>query len=396
MKRDGVRRAGGAALVAALLFLLSIPTGALAQTREDPPLTVESLTCRGNSSTSCEFILGHVYLNPGDPLDEREIREASLRLSWLRNFESVSIYLEKGSHRGRAVVVVEVREANPVNYEAGLGLSSRAGDIGGSAAGRATHYNLFGEGKILDAYVSTFGNVEGNHSRAVGGGVEYIDPHLFGTKRNFMILGMGYWNQRSETQENGDRLDAEVLAFRASYGRRLWSFSYITAGFEARPLTDIFSARQQRDGTIEVLTSRNHGGPMASFGWNSEDDAYFPTQGSRLSFGYLRSFAGKDEYNFSFRKNWRFGGKGTWTFGVSPDGALTASYARPFHLEQHFDNVRRARWYATPFFRPLYIEADGTRISEVGLSAGVLLETRSFGIVNLSLYASGTSAGRGD
>jgi hypothetical protein len=219
--------------------------------------------------------------------------------------------------------------------------------------------------------------------------VEYIDPHLFGTKRNFMIAGAGYQNQRNEV-DNGDLFDAEVLRFNLTYGRRLWSFSYITAGFQLRPLTDIYSRRFQRDGTTEILTSRNHGGPTANFGWNSEDDAYFPTRGSRLSFSYYRDFAARDAYAFSFRKNWRAGGKGVWTFAINPDASLAGTYARPFALDPQTASVRRAWWRATTFVRPLYSEpADLSRVWELGLTAGVQLETRSFGIVNLYVFGSG-------
>jgi outer membrane translocation and assembly module TamA len=386
--------ARSAAFLGALLFLLCAQR-ALAQEGEDSRLTVESLTCRGNASTSCEFILGQVYLSPGDPLDEREIREASLRLSVLRNFESVSIYLEKGTRRGRAVVVVEVREASPVNYEAGLGLHSRVGEVGAQFAARATHYNLFGDGKILDAHASTFESFDSHTDRGAFAAIEYIDPHLFGTKRSFMTAGVGYQNQRNEA-DNGDLFDAEALRFHFTYGRRLWSFSYITAGYQLRPITDIYSRRLQGDGTTEILTSRNHGGPTANFGWNSEDDAYFPTRGSRLSFSYFRDFAARDEYAFSFRKNWQAGGKGVWTFAINPDASLAGTYARPFALDPQAFRVRRAWWRATTFVRPLYREPDMSQVWELGLTVGLQLETRTFGIVNLYVFGSGRFSSGGE
>ncbi len=314
----------------------------------------------------------------------------------LRNFDSVSIYLEKGTRRGHAVVVVEVREASARNYEASLGLYSRIGSVGTQVAGRATHYNLFGEGKILDAHVSAFENFDGPSGRGTSAGVEYIDPHLFGTKRNFLIAGAGYQNQRNEF-DNGDLFDAEALRFNVTYGRRLWSFSYITAGYQLRPLTDIYSSRRQRDGTVEILTSRNHGGPTANFGWNSEDDAYFPTRGSRLSFSYSRNFSGRDDYAFSFRKNWQLGGKGVWTFAINPDSGLAGTYARPFALDPQAFRVRRSWWYATTFVRPLYTDPDMSRVTELGLTAGIQLETRSFGIVRLYVFGSGRySSGGGN
>jgi outer membrane protein assembly factor BamA len=330
-----------------------------------------------------------VYLNVGDPVDEREIREASLRLSWVRNFDSVFIYLEKGTARGRAVVIVEVTEARPLEYQASLGLFSKAGDVGANVGAGFTHYNLFGKGRILDFHAGGFGNVDGEVAHGKGASVAYIDPHLFGTKRFFMQAGVGYQSQHNEF-ENGDLVDVEALRIGLSYGLRLWSFSYITAGYQLRPVTDIFVRRQQRDGTVDVSTPRNHGGPMASFGWNTQDDSYFPTRGSQLSFGYFRNFAGRDDYNFSYRKNWRMGGEGVWTFAIDPDATLIASYSRMIDLQGRFKDVRRARWRIGPFVRPLYNNPDGSHVREIGVSGSLLMETRSFGIVSFSLFGSGT------
>jgi outer membrane protein assembly factor BamA len=386
----------GAAFVGALLLLL-VSTLASAQERADRLLTVERLACRGNNSTSCDSILGHVYLNVGDPVDEREIREATLRLSWLRNFDSVSIYLEKGTERGRAVVIVEVSEARPLEYHASLGLYSRAGDFGANVGAGATHYNLFGKGRILDFHAGGFRTFDGdNTGQGIGANLDYIDPHLFGTKRFFMQAGVGFQNQRNEL-ENGDVFDVDAIRINLSYGLRLWSFSYITAGYQLRPATDIFTRRQQHDGTVEVHTPRNHGGPTASFGWNTEDDSYFPTRGSQLNFGYFRSFTGRDDYTFSYRKNWRMGGEGVWTFAIEPDASLVTSYSRLIDLQGRFGDVRRLRWRVGPFIRPYYNNADGSRVWETGASASVLLDSRSFGIVSFTLFGSGTfTSGRGD
>src|SRR5262245_59259233 len=145
-----VRRIGSDMRIAVWLLLLlaafGTPRDAVA---EEQPLTVEAVQCRGNATTSCDFILGQLYLSVGDKVNEEEIENAKLRLSFLRNFSSVSIFLERGSERGKAIVVVEVIEANPITYEGFLGfdkyLTSRYQVVSGSV----TDYNLFGRGKIL-------------------------------------------------------------------------------------------------------------------------------------------------------------------------------------------------------------------------------------------------------
>lgn len=104
------------AAAAVVLFGLFAPFVSLAQSSNEK-IEIEDLRCRGNVATSCDFILGYVYLDRGDPLDETEVRNAQLRVATLRMFESVRIYLEKGSARGKALLIIEV------------GSQTKAGDI---------------------------------------------------------------------------------------------------------------------------------------------------------------------------------------------------------------------------------------------------------------------------
>ena len=61
----------------------------------------------------------------GGLLDEDEVKDAKLRLSALPNFRSVDIHLEKGSEKGRVVVVIEVAEADSFTMALVLGTSFR-------------------------------------------------------------------------------------------------------------------------------------------------------------------------------------------------------------------------------------------------------------------------------
>lgn len=88
-----------------------------AESPEGTGLTVEDIRCKGNASTKCSFILGFLHLSAGDPLNEEEIQNAKLRLSSLPDFVSVQIYLDKGSAKGRAIVVIEVVETDRVENE---------------------------------------------------------------------------------------------------------------------------------------------------------------------------------------------------------------------------------------------------------------------------------------
>src|SRR5262245_60743548 len=180
-------------MAVSLLLLVCALVPHLAQaaaTTTGQQLTVEDLACRGNDTVSCTFILGQVYLSPGDPVDEEEIENARLRLSVLRNFSSVSIYLEKGSERGKARVIVEVVERSPINTESAFGLLAFSPDIYQFTGLRLTHTNLFGTGKLFDARASEYWRVSGDRheARSTAARVAYVDPHLFDSKRTFMAL----------------------------------------------------------------------------------------------------------------------------------------------------------------------------------------------------------------
>jgi outer membrane protein assembly factor BamA len=387
--------AGWRPMLAALIALLAlVASPAHSQSQDDPPLLVENLVCRGNGSTSCEFILSHLYLSAGDRVDEREIRQASLRLSWLRNFESVSIYLEKGSERGRANVVVEVQEASPITYEATLGLYSQVGAIGPYFLGRATHYNLFGEGKILDAQASRRVPVAGPLSRGTRVSLQYLDPHLFGSRRYFLSAGVWSNNQRREWG-NDNLVDARQLSVDVELGRRFMGFAYVTGGYRFRPVSDVYVRSRQRDGSLEVRTDRNSGGPMAAIGWNTENDPYFPTQGLRTHLSYVKAFDDSNDWTLSFRKNWRFGGEGVWTLVYDTTDAISVQYSRLI-IPGRLGIARRSMWYAGPFLRPYYNNTDGGKVREVGATAGVRFETKSWGIIHLYVFGSGFSTAGDD
>jgi outer membrane protein assembly factor BamA len=387
-----IRFVPGAARAVLLALLLSVSAPAWAQdvavaAAEDPPLTVERLLCRGNENTSCEFILSHLYLSVGDNVDEREIREATIRLSWLPSFESVSIYLEKGSQRGRANVVVEVRESNHVIWEAMAGFHAQTSSVGQFFHARATHYNLFGEGKILDAAASTRVHIDGPVFRSTNWGVQYVDQHLFGSKRNFAAAGLWYQDFRREW-DNGDVVDAEQLGLDLTFGRRLFSFSYLTVGYQFRPLDNVDSQRRQDDGKFDVRTGQSRGGIHVTYGWNSEDDPYFPTRGSRLHYGFYRSIDGGDGHILSFRKNWQPFDAGVWTLLVDTQITLGFQYSRLFDPGERFGGARKGLWYVTPFTRPYYNTVDARHFRELGVEAGVRFQTRSFGVVNLYVFGS--------
>jgi len=114
IQENGVNRGIARAVYALVLTLVIGTTSCFARGPDrDTELVVQDIQCRGNVSTACSFIRGHLYLAVGGQLDEGEVEDAKLRLSALPNFKTVDIHLEKGSQKGRVIVVIDVTEASP-------------------------------------------------------------------------------------------------------------------------------------------------------------------------------------------------------------------------------------------------------------------------------------------
>jgi outer membrane protein assembly factor BamA len=365
----------------ALLVLLLAPLAGLAQSPpSDPPLIVESLECRGNVSTSCRFILGQLYLSEGDRLDEEEVQNAKLRLMWLRNFSSVSIYLEKGSQRGRARLVVEVVEANSVTTELTLGFYSQVGSVGSVVHGRWTDYNLFGNGKVLDFKASSAIPLGGQRLSERLAQLSYIDPHLFDTKRNFLSAGIAYVDLDID-RENGDTIDIEQLALDVTLGRRIWDFSYLTAGYQYRPVSDVLRRVREEDGEFGTHEEHGRSSLILAYGWNSEDDQYFPTRGSALQFTVSSQYGeSDDDVALSYRNTWTTAQGTTWTAWFNSSPATRIEVGRPVRPR---GDARQARMFLQVGVGESGRDERGDVIQTGGFAAGVRFDSPALGIVQL-------------
>lgn len=381
-------------VVAALLFLVSAASSA--QPAEAPPLLVQNVECRGNRSMSCDFIRSHLNLVAGRPVDETEIRNAQLRLASLRNFETVAVRLERGAQRNTVVVVIEVTEASPIATESLVGVSSRLDVTRSVVAGRLAHQNLFGAGKAIDLSVVAITPLAGD---AVDEDYEfhlrYADPNLFGSDRYFGVARASWVNARRR-DIYGNFSDFEGAEFDLRIGRRFGDFSYFTAGITYRPDDWVFGEWDSSAGDFDITVKDEDHGLNLVYGWNSEDDLYFPTQGSTFHIGAGWDYGSGSPANRShlqFRKTWQLhdgfvsvqlGGSPSPEYRVTFDESqlLSVSYGRAL---QPSDNLKRGRWYIEPGAGVAGYTPAGERIYEVGLKAGLRLDTTAFGIVELYL-----------
>jgi len=380
-------------LAALLLFHVPLAGAQDEQTTGSDPLIVQEVTCAGNAHTSCDFIREHLYLQAGQPLDEEEIRNAELRLSSLRNFKSVAIRLEKGAQRGAVIVVMEVEEASPITTESLLGASSRMNRQGGVFAGRIADQNLFGKGKLADLSVASVIPISGDgYNEAYGVTLRYADPHLFDSSRYFAIASAG-WRKNRFLDVYGNYNNLETAQFDLKLGRRFGDFSYVILGVRYRPNLEWTWGRWNSDGTFETEDAHPHPfSPNLAYGWSTEDDLHFPTQGTTLQLA-----AGGDYGSpIQFRKTWPTS-VGFWTFKVGGDPS--PEYRNTFNESQLIalsfarsvtpgDDIQRGRWYIEPGFSIAGNTNEGDRVYEFGIKAGFRAETHMFGLVDLYVIGS--------
>lgn len=389
-----------------IVVLLALLT--TAQAAADSPLVIEDLQCRGNTATSCAYILSYMYLSAGNAVDEEEIRNAQFRLSALPNFTSVRIFLEKGSERGKAILVVEVAEANPLFTEALAGIANRGAH---ALAFRIGHQNLFGSGERLEFTASARIPVDGPTERdSTVLRLQYIDPTLFGAERWFFSASALHFDGRFDTRF-GDVLKTDETGLDISIGRRLFDFSYVSLGYRYLFDGSFDTTFVRDDGFVEVDRNDYSRQILFEYGWNSEDDPYFPTQGGRLSASLafaltdMRTsndpdFDPDDEafglVELGYRHTWRFAEDNylRLEIGAAPgtesrpsleeDDGLTLAYERTLPARGLFSGIERGRWYVEAKYISFAI-SEGSSIHEVGLKAGLRLDTKRFGIVELYL-----------
>ncbi len=382
------------------LWALLLPVQVLAQADEPSALQVQEIRCSGNANISCEFIRDHLYLRSGDRLDEEEIRNAELRLSALRNFDSVAIHLEKGAQRGQVIVVIDVTENSPIAMEWVMGGSFRMDRQRVVTGSRIAHQNLFGEGKFADLTAVAGIPVGGlGHNETYDFVMRYADPLLFGSRRWYGIASVG-WHKGDYEDQYGNFANLETAQLDLAAGWRFADFSYLTSGITYRPGLELSAGFWRSDGVFETDDGEDLDFSFnLTYGWNSEDDLLFPTQGSTLTIGLgtnMRDVTGVWLGPMQFRKTWSWA-NAYWTLKVGGDPnpeyhitiaenqLLSVTYARPV---QAGDNVRRGRWYIEPGYSLQGFAPEGRHLYEAGLKVGYRADTRMFGVVDLYFIGS--------
>ncbi|MGB6309624.1 MAG: hypothetical protein WBF89_17695 [Steroidobacteraceae bacterium] len=378
-----------------LSAMMSVSALCHAEASSPSSLIVEDIRCKGNALTQCSFIQGFVHLVAGDPLREEEVQNAKLRLSSLPEFASVRIYLEKGSAKGRAVVVVEVVEADRIDNQVSAGTSSRLSSLYQTVEGRLAERDVFGTQGSVNLDVEGIAPIDGPSHHGIYTRLQFASPTLFDSNKYFLIAGATYQNTvidyPYQAFDKTDQFDVDL-----SMGRRLFDYSYVTVGYLERVVSQSIS---QSRGTSELFSTdsnpNNNKGFALGYGWNSEDDPYFPTHGSRLSSSFGESWA-----SVRFRKTWSIDPDSTWSvqLGGTPGTQYRASldenqdfsvgYQHGIGPSDRLGGIDRGRWYVEPGVSYYGDIAYGKQLWEWGMKVGVRLDTKLFGLVDLYVIAS--------
>lgn len=95
-----------------LLLFLALPLCAA----DDPPFFIEHIEVRNHYRVSPDVVVAESLLHEGRAYSEPELRDAARRLSRLPFLLSVDFSLEKGTERGKYVLVLTINETKPFFY----------------------------------------------------------------------------------------------------------------------------------------------------------------------------------------------------------------------------------------------------------------------------------------
>lgn len=427
-------------------------------------ILLEKIECRGNSSISCDFIRKKLRLALNQQIVDAEVQNAKLRLSALSNFKSVDLHLEKGSERGKVILIVEVIEASSLLTEVSIGIEASsyalvnnsvyAEGLSETVLGRASYQNLVNAQKIVEITISdTNGrshSVNSNQDNGSDGGasqfagqLSYIDPDLFGSDRLFLATNAAHYRFTYSYDQSNSNLISDRLRYGGSdkvtegdtlIGVHLGKYSYLFAKYAHFWSSYNFHSRFSNSATGAVTfygetTFRDQGNYWSiGYGWDSEDDPYFPTRGSVLSAVVdwyptpARCVDCTDAiWSVAYKKNWLVSEHSVLTLNVGGDpigigdrihslasGGSSSSIAIPgrpggtsetlglryAYLMNHLDdqgNAHRSRWYVQLGTGPVELSSHG-RIgghpTVADLIVGVRFESSLFGMVDL--YAMGS------
>lgn len=387
------------------LAQLSVASSGLA---ESGPLKIESVKCEGNTKSSCDFIIEQSALKVGEEIQDDKMHEIKMRMELLGYFDEVEIRLSKGSSVGKVLVTLSVKEHSNIssNITGGMNNISRPGGVADIAV---MDRNLTGNGDSLELR-ARWNNVNVNTD---GGNNLGLSSYRFrleynrnlGDSKFFLKSGLNYANSNwsyissNQFQESAGWMDLAL-------GRRLFKYSFVILGARNYFSYSLNSTNGQANSSLSSGFF-NRTGPYFQYGWDSQDDPNFPTQGSKFlvsldalpyaspySNGILSigSFSG----SVGYRKHWKLApthvlsmnlGRVTQnndiTFPLLEQSAFGLRYSKQFKRHASNSSIQNGAFYIEPGVYYTSTSLDSSNYQEFfGVKVGTTLQT-SWGVINL-------------
>jgi hypothetical protein len=279
------------------LFIATIAFSALAQDAAPARFLIERIEVRNAHRVSPELVISETLLREGGEYSEEELSAASARLSRLPFLVSADFALEKGSDRGRHVLVINVAETKPFFFlvDARPILHEDDGpsrfeyaddDLGSQSKDAALGFRWFaGRRGIVHVGVISRNARHAFMSDYSALAVGYTQYDLFGT-RAFATVNIRLPFGRSPK----GTVSPEVVA-----GIPLTTNQTLTLEYEDTHF------RNDTQRILDTDIPRRDAERVLSFTWtyNSTNDPFAPTRGTIVRISPLRAMRDRSSFRFS-------------------------------------------------------------------------------------------------
>lgn len=262
-----------------IAFLIAVLTASARGQEAQPRFFIERIEVRNTHRVSTDVVIAESLLHENQEYSENDLRDAANRLSRLPFLLSVDFALEKGSERGRHVLVLTVNETRPLFYRLDLvqyfensprlllEYSDDRGQIDGESLAVGARWFVGRRGVVHGGLTSS--SSDGEFSRDYAAlAVGYTQYDLFGT-RAFATL-----NLKKPIEGYGEGLlSPEVVVGVPLSVNQTLTLQYDETRFATEHNTILGEDYEERFGQRRV---------QATWAFNTTNDPFLPTSGTLL------------------------------------------------------------------------------------------------------------------
>jgi hypothetical protein len=257
---------------------------------------IERIEVRNAHRVSSDLVISESLLREGAEYSEQDLRAASSRLSRLPFLVSADFALEKGSERGRHVLVINIAETKPffflidarpiINDEGRQTLVDYAGHLGAESNDAAVGVRMFvGPRGVVHAGLTSRRDAQEFTTDYSALAVGYTQYDLFGT-RAFATVNVRY---PFDTAPEGSTSPQLVVGIPLTANQTL-TFDYEEIRFRrgAAHVSGLTLTRQDAERLIS-----------ATWTYNTTDQPFVPTRGTIIRVAPLWAMRDLASYSFT-------------------------------------------------------------------------------------------------